>query len=199
LAKLIRPDCKNNHTFDYFCQTPTLIIIIMIIFSIITHTKSKCWSDLIIRKIIKVKAQNPTILPHLRAVLISLLLFLHIPTSSTLPIFELFVMDQSDDLDLLNLLPLVVLGVVQEAQSQKQLRNTSIKGGVYLDDLLNSTPRRIYDVLRMRKETFLRLCLWLRTNTELRASRYISVQEQVAMFLWTINYSASNAQVEERF
>jgi hypothetical protein len=108
-------------------------------------------------------------------------------------------MEQSTDLDILNLLPIIVLGAVEDAKSQNAPRNTGTKGGVYLEDLLRSTPKRIYDVLRMQKETFIRLCVWLQVYTDLKPTRHISVQEQVAMFLWTVNYSASNAQVEERF
>lgn len=92
----------------------------------------------------------------------------------------------------------VVLAAV-EASSQRTARNTGQPGHVYLEELLGSHPTRIYDVLRMQRGTFLELCDWLEQNTSLQPSRSVSVQEQVAMFLWTVNYSASSRQVIERF
>ena len=104
-----------------------------------------------------------------------------------------------DDIDIKDIIPAIVLGVAQSAKVEKTPRSTSLLGYEYLFELLQSSPKRIYDVLQMQRATFCKLCDWLKVNTPLKASRYISIQEQVAMFLWTINYSASNRQVIERF
>jgi hypothetical protein len=103
------------------------------------------------------------------------------------------------NIDLSDTIPAIVLGVVKAAKSQRVPRNTSVPGGVYLQDLLESSERRVYDVLRMKRETFLELCNWLKTRGGLITDRKVSVEMQVAMFLWTLNYSASVRQVEERF
>ena len=108
-------------------------------------------------------------------------------------------MEDICDIDFTDLIPLIVVGAIEASKSERVPRNTGQKGGVYLQELLASTPRRIYDVLRMKKETFISLCTWLQVNGGLAPSRYIAVDEQVFMFLWTLNYSASNRQVEERF
>jgi hypothetical protein len=109
-------------------------------------------------------------------------------------------MDIIEDIDLLELIPTIILGVTNEAvQAARTPRNTGQPRGVYLQELLGSSEKRIYSVLRMKRETFLELCNWLQTHTNLTPGRDISVQEQVAMFLWTINYSASNGAVAERF
>ena len=108
-------------------------------------------------------------------------------------------MDTFLDIDLLYILPAIALGAIEATKSQQTPRNTGLPGGVYLQELLESSDKRIYDVLRMKKETFNELCNWLKVYTELTPQRVISVEEQVAMFLWTINYSASVRQVEERF
>jgi hypothetical protein len=108
-------------------------------------------------------------------------------------------MDSFIDIDILDLIPLIVLGAVEGAKPQNIPKNTAQKGGAYLEELLSSTPNRIYDVLRMKKQTFISLCIWLQVNGGLAPTRYISVQEQVFMFLWTMNYSASNQSIEERF
>jgi hypothetical protein len=105
------------------------------------------------------------------------------------------------DIDLGELIPLAVIGAVQAMKLERGTpRSTGLPGRVYLNEFFqNGTPRRIYDVLRMQKETFFKLCDWLESNTDIESLRYISVQEQVAMFLWTINFSVSNKQVMERF
>lgn len=98
-----------------------------------------------------------------------------------------------------DIIPAIIIGAVQ-ARPENTPRNTGQPGKDYLHELLQcGSLKRIYEVLRMEKETFLKLCDWLEYNTALQSSRYMSIQEQVAMFLWTINYSASNRQVMERF
>ena len=108
-------------------------------------------------------------------------------------------MDLIEDIDLFDLIPTIILGVAEEARTMRTPRNTGQPGGVYLQELLESSEKRIYSVLRMKKETLLELCSWLQTYTDLAPSRNISVQEQVAMFLCTVNYSDSNGAVAERF
>jgi hypothetical protein len=53
----------------------------------------------------------------------------------------------------------------------------------------------------MKRETFFKLCEWVEANNQVHLVRGTSIttREQVAMFLWTINYSASNRVVQERF
>jgi hypothetical protein len=93
------------------------------------------------------------------------------------------------DIDLEELIPLVAIGAAQATKLGRGIpRSTGLPGRVYVNELFqNGTLRHIYNVLRMQKETFFKLCDWLESNTDIELSRYISVQEQVAMFLWTIN------------
>jgi hypothetical protein len=108
--------------------------------------------------------------------------------------------DWDSDIDLEDIIPAIVIGAVQASKAQKTPRNTGQPGCEYLQELLEcNNPKRIYDVLRMQKETFLELSNWLEINSKLESSRNISIQEQLAMFLWTINYNAGNRQVMERF
>jgi hypothetical protein len=100
------------------------------------------------------------------------------------------------DIDLYDLIPAIVLGAVESTQTPK---NPSQSGREYLHHLLHSSERRIYTVLRMQKDTFLELCAWLRKNTDLREGRSISIEEKVAMFLWTLNYNSSNRSVGDQF
>jgi hypothetical protein len=108
-------------------------------------------------------------------------------------------MDSPCDIDLYDIIPAIIIEAAQASKAEKKAQRTGQPGRNYLEELLQSSPKRIYDVLRMRKETFFELCTWLEANTELRPTWRTTVQEQVAMFLWIINYSASSRQVIERF
>jgi hypothetical protein len=66
-------------------------------------------------------------------------------------------MDSFIDIDILDLIPLIVLGAVEGTKPQNIPKNTSQKGGAYLEELLLSTPNRIYNVLRIKKQTFISL------------------------------------------
>ena len=103
------------------------------------------------------------------------------------------------DLDLEEIVPLIAISAAQASMDTKTPQRTGQSGSDYLEELLNSTPKRIYEVLRMQRETFYSLCRWLEDNTTLRSTWRTSIEEQVAMFLWTMNFSASNRQVCERF
>ena len=104
------------------------------------------------------------------------------------------------DINLLDIAPLIILGAIQIAPDAKLRMNTGLLGGDYLRELLDSSNnKRIYCILRMNKETFTLLCLWLRTNGGLIDSWYVLIKEQVAIFLWVINFNASTAIVAERF
>ena len=108
-------------------------------------------------------------------------------------------MDGPDNDDIYDAIPAIIIGAVQATKTEKIAQWTGHPGRNYLEELLQSSTKRIYDVLRMRKETFLMLCLWLEENTELKSTWHTAIQEQMAMFLWTINYSASSRQVIEQF
>ena len=88
---------------------------------------------------------------------------------------------------------------MQEAASRVP-RNTGLSGGDYLQELLSyKNDKRIYSVLRMQKETFDRLVQDLQSYSSLKDSRKVLVIEQVAIFLWIVNYSASITATAKRF
>ena len=111
-------------------------------------------------------------------------------------------MDYSEligDIEISDIIPIIALGAVQES-ALRVPRSTGLSGGDYLRELLScGNNKRIYSVLRMQKETFNQLVIWLRTYGNLKDGRALLVPEQVAIFLWVINYSASIATTAERF
>jgi hypothetical protein len=109
-------------------------------------------------------------------------------------------MDSFEGVDFSDIISIVALGVVEEAKRSKTPKTTGLPGAEYLRELLQSgNEKRIYEVIRMQKETFDQLCLRLRRNAGLKDSRHILVDQQVAIFLWIINYSASITATAERF
>jgi hypothetical protein len=112
-------------------------------------------------------------------------------------------MDAFGDIDLSDVVPLILLGAIEhtgDTQPAKTPRSTGLPGAEYLRELLDcGSHKRIYLVLRITKETFNCLCLWLRKNSDLVDTCYILINEQVAMFLWIINFDVSIEATAERF
>ena len=92
-----------------------------------------------------------------------------------------------------------VLSFLFNRPPPKPMRTSSLSGGHYIYEVLNcGNPRRIQEVLRMKLEVFQFLCVELQ-NKGLSPSKYISIEEQVAMFLFTVARTVSNRDVQERF
>jgi len=76
----------------------------------------------------------------------------------------------------------------------KECRTSSLKGKQYIPELLapSTNSRRVLEVLRMSCEIFLELCQWLEDRGLLTSTRFVNVDEQVAIFVWTIGHNATN-------
>jgi hypothetical protein len=80
-----------------------------------------------------------------------------------------------EDIDITDIVPIIALGAVQEAQS-KVLRSTGLPGIAYLKELLNCrNDKRIYSVLRMKRDTFLGLCQWFKNSNSLKDTVYLAI------------------------
>jgi hypothetical protein len=78
--------------------------------------------------------------------------------------------------------------------------NRTWTGQEYVDNLLNcGNPTRIRNQLRMELETFYLLRNWLVDNTELNASRHVSVEEKLVIFIFIASSGASNRRAQEQF
>lgn len=82
----------------------------------------------------------------------------------------------------------------------KPMRTSEVSGAEYIYDVMYcGNPRRIQEILRMKLEVFQSLCIELENNTSLSASRFVNIEEKVAIFLWIVARSASNRDTQERF
>ena len=95
----------------------------------------------------------------------------------------------------------VVGEVVIGEYSLERSRTSILTGRAYVRELLDvkTSKTRFYEVFRMPRGVFLALCSWLETGGHLRSTAKIDIEEQVAMFVWTVGHNASNRDVQERF
>lgn len=66
-------------------------------------------------------------------------------------------------------------------------------------EMMNSTPQRIYQNLRMRKHVFLKLCTILKDEKLLKDSQYISVGQQIHLYIRVMGHQDSLWSLVEPF
>ena len=77
--------------------------------------------------------------------------------------------------------------------------DSALKGFAYVQEILNGNPAHCLEILRMNKQAFLRICEHFKNKTWLKDSRYIKVEEKMAMFLTTLNHNVRNRVTKRRF
>ena len=75
----------------------------------------------------------------------------------------------------------------------------ALKGFAYVQEILNGNPAHCLEILRMNKQAFLRICEHFKNKIWLKDSRYIKVEEKMAMFLMTLNHNVRNRVTKRRF
>lgn len=111
--------------------------------------------------------------------------------------FENFDFDDDDDVMYI-LFNLLYVGFHKIQSSRQPCRTFALKGHDYVIELLNGNDRRCFDCFRMKRTTFIRFCEDLKSKTDLKASKYLTVQEKVAIFLLIISHNESNRIAAER-
>jgi hypothetical protein len=73
-------------------------------------------------------------------------------------------------------------------------------GSEYVNNLLNcGNLTRIHNILRMNLETFYLLRDWLVSNTKLKSSRKVAVEEKLLIFITIASTGLSNRRIQEQF
>jgi hypothetical protein len=75
---------------------------------------------------------------------------------------------------------------------------SALSGEQWVQELLSGHPRRIRTEFGVYQQTFLTLVQTLR-DIGIRSSRRVTIEEQVAIFLYTVVTGLSSAHVGERF
>ncbi|KAL0561426.1 hypothetical protein IC582_001853 [Cucumis melo] len=97
------------------------------------------------------------------------------------------------------LLTLFYMSLHRIQSSKQPCRTSALRGHDYVIELLNGNDRRYFDCFRKKRITFIRLCEDLKSKTNLKSSRYLTVQEKVVIFLLIISHNESNRIAAERF
>ena len=108
--------------------------------------------------------------------------------------------DSDDDDDGIFILFTLFYMSLRRKQSLKQpCRTYALRVHDYVIELLNENDRRCFDCFRMKRITFIRFSEDLKSKTNLKSSRYLTVQEKVVVFLLIISHNESNCIAAERF
>ncbi|KAL0539375.1 hypothetical protein IC582_023586 [Cucumis melo] len=105
--------------------------------------------------------------------------------------------DNDDGICILFTLFYMSLHMIQ--YSKQPCRTSALRGHDYVIELLNGNDSRCFDFFRMKRITFIRFCEDLKSKTNLKSSRYLTVQEKVVIFLLIISHNESNRIATERF
>ena len=95
----------------------------------------------------------------------------------------------------------IILQELQDKSKPRQSRGHSSGEGQHrVHSLLNSDSNdRIKAALRMSKDTFFSLRDWLINNTKLKASKHVSVEMKLAIFLYITTRPASQRDTIEHY
>ncbi|KAM1575948.1 hypothetical protein PS2_032196 [Malus domestica] len=109
--------------------------------------------------------------------------------------------DSSSDLDdsLGELLLVTRLYDHYSRLNKEPCMTSHFSGRQYVIELLNGHPHRLFDIVRMDKNTFRNLCSTLKELNFLQDDRSVCVEEAVCMFLFTISHTIRNRVIAETF
>lgn len=93
------------------------------------------------------------------------------------------------------------VGIYEAMHTEKNPYHTStLSGKAYIEDIISSkNPRQIQDLFCMPKATFEKLSDWMKRNNSLQETRFVSVEEQLAIFMKIVGEKASNRTTQDRF
>ncbi|KAG8379496.1 hypothetical protein BUALT_Bualt07G0094500 [Buddleja alternifolia] len=109
--------------------------------------------------------------------------------------------DTEEELDELLELQKLTSSATTNSQEKVPCRTSLLSGKEWVKELLEGHPTRIYENLRMDRRTFVKLCQvlcerhYLEDNTE----RRVSIEEAVAIFLYTVGHNQRQRVSAERF
>ena len=92
-----------------------------------------------------------------------------------------------------------VLGYYYSYGQRDRVHNSILSGESFVDELLNGHERNCFDLLRVSKGCCVNLSNELRPRGLLADSRNVTVEEQLAIFLFTIAHNESNRVMHNRF
>ncbi|XP_011620630.1 uncharacterized protein LOC105420084 isoform X2 [Amborella trichopoda] len=83
--------------------------------------------------------------------------------------------------------------------SSVQIHSSLRTGSEFVTYIMNSNPRNCFNLLRMERDAFKKLCTLLRAKSLLHNKRSVLVEEQVAIFLNTVAHNERNRVMQAQF
>jgi hypothetical protein len=82
---------------------------------------------------------------------------------------------------------------------RRPCRRSVLRGDDWVLEVLSGHPIRCYENFRMAPDVFGQIAGLVRTRIQENYRSRISIEERLAMFLYTVGQNASNRHVQERF
>ncbi|KAI3506103.1 hypothetical protein L1887_28459 [Cichorium endivia] len=108
-------------------------------------------------------------------------------------------MDYEKKLTIVILLYAYVRFCLKKNVKRKRDNDSRMSGHQYTMELLQGNANQCMELLRMSRESFLRLCTHFRLHYSLKDSKHISVEEKMAMFLMMIGHNQRYVVIKRRF
>ncbi|XP_020268890.1 uncharacterized protein LOC109844313 [Asparagus officinalis] len=84
-------------------------------------------------------------------------------------------------------------------EQPRSQRISKLSGHDWVIEVLGGHPGTCFDLFRMKKEAFINLCEELKRIGKLKHSRNVTIQEQVAIFLFVLSHNERQRMVADRF
>ncbi|GJZ64487.1 Myb/SANT-like domain, harbinger transposase-derived nuclease domain protein [Tanacetum coccineum] len=109
------------------------------------------------------------------------------------------IMDYNQKLALI----IVMFNYLRYVRSRKGKRkrdnNSAMSGRQFTLELLQGNDRQCVELLRMSRDSFIRLCTHFRVKEWLKDSKHVSVEEKMAMFLMMLGHNQRYVVIKNRF
>ncbi|XP_020094902.1 putative nuclease HARBI1 [Ananas comosus] len=104
---------------------------------------------------------------------------------------------EEEEFEFINFIHPVTNG--DETSERRRIHTSVLTGAMYVQEVLEGHDERCKREFRMETHVFKALVKCLRDKGLISDTKYVSAEEQVAMFLFTLSKNASNRTVQERF
>lgn len=99
---------------------------------------------------------------------------------------------------------LLILLILRRVRRRKRIgrrpdTDSKLTGFEYVDEIIRGNPTHAEEMLRMKKHIFVKLCTHFRNKGWVTDSRYICVEEKIALFVMTLGQHFSYRVCKRRF
>ncbi|XP_023766546.1 uncharacterized protein LOC111915080 [Lactuca sativa] len=112
---------------------------------------------------------------------------------------EMFAMGHEKKILLIIVMYLYVRYFWKRGVKRVQDNNSEMTGHEFTLELFHRNPLQCLELLRMSRESFVRLCAHFRVNYALKDSKHVSVEEKMAMFFMMIRHNQRYVIIKRKF